>query len=237
MLNKVFVGIDGYIDGWCCCVIEDGIKIELHKSLADLYKKIRINNLTLIDMPIGLSSKNIERKIDFKLRTYLPKNKKSSVFTAPCRKAVLSSNYNSAKKVNKIITKRSISIQSWNISKKIKELDEFLSVPKTNKVLIKESHPEFCFINLNNNNPLIHSKKTKEGYQERLSILNRNEKNIGLIIEKTLENFKKEKVKKDDILDAIALALTSKYWQKNGSRIISQTPKNDEMGIPFEIYY
>jgi len=233
----MFVGIDGYIDGWCCCVLENGIKIELHKTLQDLYKKIGINNLTLIDMPIGLSSLNIERKIDFKLRSYLPKNKKSSVFTAPCRKAVLSSNYDSAKKINQIITKRSISIQSWNICKKIKELDEFLRLPKSNKVLIKESHPEYCFINLNNNNPLIHSKKTKEGFLERLSILKRHEKNIEPIIEKTLENFKKEKVKKDDILDAIALALTSKYWKYNGSRIISQNPKNDEMGIPFEIYY
>ena len=70
-----------------------------------------------------------------------------------------------------------------------------------------------------------------------MSILNRNENNIESIVEKTLENFKKEKVKKDDILDAIALALTSKYWHNNGSRIISQTPKNDEIGIPFEIYY
>ena len=233
----MFVGIDGYKEGWCCCIIHDGIKVELHKTLTDLYKKIRFNNLTLIDMPIGLSSVNIERKIDFKLRTYLPKNKKSSVFTAPCRKAVLSSNYNSAKKTNLITTKKSISIQSWNISKKIKELDEFLSMPKKNKVLIKESHPEFCFINLNNNNPLIHSKKTKEGYLERLSILYRNEKNIEPIIEKTLENFKKEKVKKDDILDSIALALTSKNWRNNGSRIINQNPKKDEMGIPFEIYY
>ena len=116
-------------------------------------------------------------------------------------------------------------------------MDEFLRLPKSNKVFIKESHPEYCFINLNNNNPLIHSKKTKEGFLERLSILKRHEKNIEPIIEKTLENFKKEKVKKDDILDAIALALTSKYWQNNGSRIISQNPKNDEMGIPFEIYY
>ena len=70
-----------------------------------------------------------------------------------------------------------------------------------------------------------------------MSILKRHEKNIEPIIEKTLENFKKEKVKKDDILDAISLALTSKYWQNNGSRIISQNPQKDEMGIPFEIYY
>ena len=136
-----------------------------------------------------------------------------------------------------MITKRSISIQSWNISKKIKELDEFLRIQKKNIVLIKESHPEFCFINLNNKNPLVYSKKTKEGYLERLSILKRKEKNIESIIKKTLVSFKKEKVKKDDILDAIALALTSKNWQNNGSRIISQHPKKDEMGIPFEIYY
>ena len=233
----MFVGIDGYIDGWCCCIIHDGVRIELHKNLTTLFENIGINNLTLIDMPVGLSSKNFERFIDFKLRTYLPKNKKSSVFTAPCREAVLSNDYNSAKKTNQIITNRSISIQSWNISKKIKELDRFLISQKKNKLTIKESHPEFCFVNLNNNNPLIHSKKTNEGYNERLSILIRNSEGIEMIVKKSIEKFKKEKVKKDDILDSIVLALTSKYWQKNGSRTITQNPEKDEMGIPFEIYY
>ena len=233
----MFVGIDGYIDGWCCCIIHDGVRIELHKNLTTLFENIGINNLTLIDMPVGLSSKNFERFIDFKLRTYLPKNKKSSVFTAPCREAVLSNDYNSAKKTNQIITNRSISIQSWNISKKIKELDRFLISQKKNKLTIKESHPEFCFVNLNNNNPLIHSKKTNEGYNERLSILIRNSEGIEMVVKKSIEKFKKEKVKKDDILDSIVLALTSKYWQKNGSRTITQNPEKDEMGIPFEIYY
>ena len=233
----MFVGIDGYIDGWCCCIIHDGVRIELHKNLTTLFENIGINNLTLIDMPVGLSSKNFERFIDFKLRTYLPKNKKSSVFTAPCREAVLSNDYNSAKKANQIITNRSISIQSWNISKKIKELDRFLISQKKNKLTIKESHPEFCFVNLNNNNPLIHSKKTNEGYKERLSILIRNSEGIEIVVKKSIEKFKKEKVKKDDILDSIVLALTSKYWQKNGSRTITQNPEKDEMGIPFEIYY
>ena len=180
----MFVGIDGYIDGWCCCIIHDGVRIELHKNLTTLFENIGINNLTLIDMPVGLSSKNFERFIDFKLRTYLPKNKKSSVFTAPCREAVLSNDYNSAKKANQIITNRSISIQSWNISKKIKELDGFLISQKKNKLTIKESHPEFCFVNLNNNNPLIHSKKTNEGYKERLSILIRNLEGIDVVIKK-----------------------------------------------------
>ena len=233
----MFVGIDGYIDGWCCCIIHDGVRIELHKNLTTLFENIGINNLTLIDMPVGLSSKNFERFIDFKLRTYLPKNKKSSVFTAPCREAVLSNDYNSAKKTNQIITNRSISIQSWNISKKIRELDGFLISQKKNKLTIKESHPEFCFVNLNNNNPLIHSKKTNEGYNERLSILIRNSEGIEMVVKKSIEKFKKEKVKKDDILDSIVLALTSKYWQKNGSRTITQNPEKDEMGIPFEIYY
>ena len=233
----MFVGIDGYIDGWCCCIIHDGVRIELHKNLTTLFENIGINNLTLIDMPVGLSSKNFERFIDFKLRTYLPKNKKSSVFTAPCREAVLSNDYNSAKKANQIITNRSISIQSWNISKKIKELDRFLISQKKNKLTIKESHPEFCFVNLNNNNPLIHNKKTKDGYNERLSILIRSSEGIEMVVKKSIEKFKKEKVKKDDILDSIVLALTSKYWQKNGSRTITQNPEKDEMGIPFEIYY
>ena len=49
-------------------------------------------------------------------------------------------------KINQTITKRSISIQSWNICKKIKELDEFLRLPKSNKVLIKESHQSIALL-------------------------------------------------------------------------------------------
>jgi len=233
----MFVGIDGYINGWCCCIIQENIRIELHKNLNNLFETIGTNNLTLIDIPLGLSSKNFKRSIDFNLRTHLPKNKKSSVFTAPCREAVLSSDYSSAKEANKIITKRSISIQSWNISKKIKEADEFLSSNIENKFLIHESHPEFCFINLNNNKPLLFNKKTKDGFEERVSILSNYEKQISFIIEDFFKKNKKEMVKKDDILDSIALAITSKKWKKNGSRIIKQSPENDELGIPFEIYY
>ena len=64
----MFVGIDGYINGWCCCIIHENIRIKLHKSLKNLFETIGTNNLTLIDIPLGLSSKNFERSIDFKLR-------------------------------------------------------------------------------------------------------------------------------------------------------------------------
>merc|ERR1712070_615966 len=101
----------------------------------------------------------------------LPKGKKSSVFNAPCRQAVRANNYIQAKEINKKILSKSISIQSWNISNKIKEVDEFLI--KNKQLNIHESHPELCFINLNNGVPLKNNKKTNQGVNERVSILNK----------------------------------------------------------------
>merc|ERR1712070_431832 len=103
----------------------------------------------------------------------LPKGKKSSVFNAPCRQAVRANNYIQAKEINKKILSKSISIQSWNISNKINEVDEFLIKNKNKQLNIHESHPELCFINLNNEVPLKNNKKTKQGVNERITILNK----------------------------------------------------------------
>ena len=73
-----------------------------------------------IDIPIGLSSENFKRNIEEIMRKYLPK-RGSTIFTPACRKAVYAENYDEAKANNKKILGKSLSIQSFNISKKIKQ--------------------------------------------------------------------------------------------------------------------
>jgi predicted RNase H-like nuclease len=85
--------------------------------------------------------------------------------------------------------------------------------------------------------PLKNNKKTKGGIDERISILNKFIKNTEDILEKNYHQYKDEKIKRDDILDAISLALSVKKWSNNGKRKITQYPECDEKGLPFEIYY
>ncbi|MBH19761.1 MAG: hypothetical protein CL851_04955 [Crocinitomicaceae bacterium] len=233
------IGIDGFLNRWCVCFIDfkNQITISTYSNIEKVMNFVDDESRIFIDIPIGLSSKLIERKIDQKLREKLPKGKKSSVFTAPCRQAVKAKNYLKARELNKKILSKSISIQSWNISNKIKEIDEFLINSKNIQINIHESHPELCFINLNDGVALKFSKKTKEGVNERVNILNKFIKNTEDILEKNYHQYKNEKIKRDDILDAISLAVSVKKWIKNGSRKISQYPKYDEKGLPFEIYY
>ena len=93
-------------------------------------------------------------------------------------------------------------------------MDEFLIKNKYKQLNIHESHPELCFINLNNGVPLKNNKKTKQGVNERVSILNKFIKNTEDILEKNYHQYKNENIKRDDILDAISLALSVKNGVK-----------------------
>ena len=233
----MFLGVDGYINGWCCCIINENITIQLHNSLNSITKSHTSAKCIFIDMPIGLSSQKFSRKIDQEIRKLLPKNKKGSVFTPPCREALSKNNYKKANSINKDITGKGISIQSWNLHKKINELDNLLINDLSSRSIIHESHPELCFLKFNNSNPLEYNKKTKEGIKQRIEIIGKEIKNIAEILNNSMDKFRGSKVKIDDLLDAIILAISAKKWKDNGSRVLTQLNTSDEKNIPISIYY
>ena len=65
-------------------------------------------------------------------------------------------------KINQKITGKGTSIQAYNISPKIKAVDEWLN-EKPNGLDIYEAHPELCFKTLNKNIDLEYSKHDKSG--------------------------------------------------------------------------
>ena len=126
------------------------------------------------------------------MRKHLPKGKKSSVFNAPSRAAVKCKNYNDAKTKEIKISGKSLSIQSWNISNKINEIDKFLIFNPKKAENIHESHPELCFYHLNNKKALEFNKKTKNGLKERIDILTNYIEDICELSEKFYSKSKKE---------------------------------------------
>ena len=232
----MYLGVDGFINGWCCSSFNEEMIISIKPAVETIFiddKFVRI----LIDIPIGLSSIKFKRKIDYDLRKLLPKGRKNSVFNAPSRISVYSKNYHEAK-MNELCTNgKSISIQSWNISNKIKEVDEFLCLNPKFLNLVHESHPELCFYYLNQKTPLSCNKKTNEGIKERIEILSRYYKNSHEVLYESFNKYKKHGLKKDDIADAMALSISAKNWVNNGKRTIEHHPKIDEKGIPIGIYF
>lgn len=233
----MYLGVDGFKNGWCCCIIDKEVSIELFSNFQDLVDKFKSVKSIFIDIPIGLSSSNIERTIDFSVRKLLPINKKSSVFTPPCRESLKMKDHFNGNTVNKKVLGKGISIQAWNIGNKIKDVDTVLTSNLSLNEIVHESHPELCFCHINDYQSLNFNKKTVEGFQERVNIIKKYFPNINELIQSAYEEYKKENIKRDDILDAIILAISAREWEKNGSRIIKQKEDNDVMNIPFGIFY
>ncbi|WP_019039262.1 DUF429 domain-containing protein [Psychroflexus tropicus] len=228
-------GMDSCPLGWIA-IIHDSktFKYEAVKSIEELVKIHSDLERIFIDIPIGLSSDHFTRTIESKLRKELG-NRSSTIFSPACRKAVYASNYDEAREINKQIIGKSVSIQSYNISKKIKEVDLFLE-SKQEHLDVFESHPEICFKYLNNENVIQSKKSTPEGFQERFEILTNSYPELEQFLESIQNTFTKSKVKPDDILDAMVLCVASLNSEDN-PRFFQDDNTIDQKGIFVRIGY
>lgn len=202
------IGLDACKYGWCGVgLIEDELIWACFSGLDELLQKQPNLNRLLIDIPIGLSSKNFRRTVDALARTYLNK-RKSSIFSPPCRGALYAENYKEALAKNREIEGKGISIQAYNIGEKIKEVDEYIN-HKPKQIEIYEAHPELCFKSLNQNTDLAFSKHDKAGIEERKQIISKHKKDLLKIYNLFMKEYKRNQLKPDDILDAMALFLVN----------------------------
>lgn len=228
-MNSKYIGIDGCPFGWCVAIYDQTLNIELYPDIQSVIEKYSDADLMLIDIPIGLTSRGFERTLDTKVRGLLKPHKHFSVFTPPCREALSGLNYDDAKTINKEITGKKISKQSYNISNKIKEVDSAILSYKELIPILKEAHPELCFKYLNNGVPLKSSKKDKNGQTDRLGILRKYVPEINDFIESSLRWTKRKDVKIDDMIDAACLMVCALLSDNKVDFIGDQI---DDAGIP-----
>ena len=218
---KKIAGIDGSKGGWVCVSGYENnfkeLKFEKLKEFNDI--KSKNFNLVLVDIPIGLDIdlKKGGRIVDKLARKELLTNK-SSIFNAPSRLVLEAKNYEEANKINKN-KGMGLSKQSWNLVKKIKEVDDFIR--NSNKTIIFESHPEIIF-QVMKRDKVSTKKKNDEGIIERRNLLEKNGFNK-VFLERNL-SAKDSFYKKDDFIDACSL-----FWSAN--RAIAKT----EVKIPNDI--
>ena len=240
MNKSKFIGVDGCKAGWFFICIDQGEEITfgLLSSIEELWQFCSCENtLFLIDIPIGLPSKGIPaRRCDKDARRILSPKRHSSVFSPPSREALNADSYEAACRINKKITGRKISRQAWGITPKIREMDEFLKKQPEAGICIRETHPEVCFWALNGGKAMSYSKKTEAGNRERMAVLTPYLSKVGTVLKASLDRYPLKDVARDDVLDAIALAVVG-FACGGKMSAFPETPEKDTCGFPMEIVY
>ena len=198
-------------------------------------------DLVLVDIPIGLPEGAGGRDCDREARRRLER-RRSSVFPTPTRQTVRQAHksprdYRAACNVERRLTGKNISQQAFRIAPKIAQVDQALlergpdATPE-----VREVHPELCLWASNQRQPMKFNKKRPEGETERLDLLEVIEPRAREIFNAACTEFLRKEVAKDDIVDALALAVTA-HRGHGQLQTVPDDPPRDARGLPMEIVY
>jgi len=233
-----YVGADGCKLGWFAVMLaaDGGWEAEVFPDVSSLWRKYSSASVILIDIPIGLRERgHEERKCDRKARELLGPPRASSVFPAPSRSAIHARSYREAGDINERMTGRRLSLQTWSIIPKIREVDELLLSDKAARLRVREIHPEICFRAFAGHS-MKHSKKRAEGRLERTRVLQSIYPATPGMLEHARSAYRRKEVATDDILDALVAAATGML---GGQRLVSipEAPEFDSRGLRMEMVY
>ena len=234
-----FAGIDGCRAGWFCVLLDGGMNASFQVATDAVAVGTLASgaDIVLIDIPIGLPETDPEgRQCDREARKLLGRGRASSVFSAPARRTLAATSYSSALKLNRQATGRGISKQAWNIVPKIREIDSLLRDNRALQGVLQECHPELCFWALNGKRSMQFNKKTREGQQQRLDVLQQFFPGCHVLYEQACHDFLRREVACDDIIDAMVCALTARLGGGVYQTLPVDPPK-DAQGLPMRIAY
>ena len=229
-------GIDGCKAGWILISFDEDPEYKILRTNEELKQELTEADLTFIDMPIGLEDEDYTRKCDELLRKKLGADYASSVFSPPIRPALHAPSYVEASMQSYEYTEKKLTIQAWNITPKIRVLDQFLSEDAELSKKVLESHPELLFMNLNGG--MIYQKKnTKKGLRHRLDLVKEHEPIAADFFREIKEEYRRNEVEEDDIVDAMVLALAAKWSPEKGIKTLPEEPEFDSAGLRKVIHF
>lgn len=230
-------GVDGCKSGWVYAAIDtDTVIISTVPALNDLVARAPKNSHVFVDIPIGLRDViGDAQHCDQQARRLLSPHRASSVFNAPLRAILDIDEYQEANATSKRLSGKGLSKQTFNITPKIREVDQLMARSEKARTMIREAHPEVCFYGLAGAVPMQHSKKTKEGFTERLDLLAKHQAGVEDAVASALDYYPRKLVAADDILDALVCAVTARmncHW-----KTVPALPEIDSTGLPMEMVY
>jgi predicted RNase H-like nuclease len=196
-------GVDGCPGGWLRVGRDaegESLAPMLYSDAAALLEDLPGDATLGIDMPIGLSESG-PRDCDQLVRRQLGRPRGASVFAAPLRLHLGADDYREALAQGRARDGRGLSIQSWNIVPKIRELDEALCAQIDLRSRVFEVHPELAFA-LWSGAPIAASKRSPEGRAQREALVMLEFGEAAVSAARALGP--KRRLADDDILDAFA---------------------------------
>jgi predicted RNase H-like nuclease len=235
--RMLYVGVDGCRSGWfAACISDAGWFFRLYENVDGLWRELQEARSIFIDIPIGLKHEGTEeRRCDTLARSVLGSRRRSSVFPAPCWAALDAPEYRIASRINREISGRGLSQQSFAIMPKIKEINTFLRDKRSAREVFREVHPEVLFWALGGN-AMQHRKSKPEGFAERVRVMENVLEGSQARAAEVLTRFARAAVKRDDVLDSLAAAATALLSQGHPASI-PENPDRDIYGLPMEMVY
>jgi predicted RNase H-like nuclease len=230
-------GIDGCKAGWILITFDEGEeKYEVLRDKEVLKDAFETFDRIFIDMPIGLEDEDYTRKADELLRKKVGGEYASSVFSPPIRPALMAPSYVEANMISHEYTEKKLTLQSWNITPKIQMVDELLRADERLRDKVLESHPELLFQTINGG--MIYQKKNlKKGIKHRLKLIEDREPIADDFFRDIKEDFRRNEVEEDDIVDAMVLAYSAKISEEKGIKTIPEEFEYDSEGMRKAIHY
>ena len=243
--NVKFVGVDWAIKGWFAIGFDEAGDYDMaHGSFRSIVDRYSSASMILVDIPIGIPRGQMEGRLcDQAARETLGPRFSSSVFRVATREAMQD-------RMVKGLTRAQahereairtggpgINSQSWGIIPQIAEVDEVMPAMSEGQQRIREVHPEVCFWALNGNEPMPCAKTTLKGYYDRLKILRTFEQRTDEIVESALPFTCDNRAAADDILDALAAAVTARLGYPDKLKTLPETPPKDEHGLRMEMVF
>jgi len=229
-------GIDGCKAGWILFSLDEDKLYKIIRTEDELREELETYDRVFIDMPIGLEDEVYTRECDALLRKKLGPDYAASVFSPPIRPALNAPSYVEANMQSYEYTEKKLTIQSWNITPKIKILDDFLTANPELRDKVLESHPELLFMNLNRGK-IFQKKNTKKGLRHRLDLIKVHEPIAADFFRDIKEEFRRNEVEEDDIVDAMVLALAANLSVEKGIKTLPENPPTDSNGLEKAIHY
>jgi predicted RNase H-like nuclease len=232
-------GVDGCRTGWVV-VLENqqtrDITCRCVGSFSEILRLPERPHVISIDIPIGLLTAATRggRQCDRDARKLLGYPRASSVFSPPVRAALSAESYEQAAKRNRSSSPERIGIsrQSFGILKKIAQVDKEMSRRRQERV--REVHPEVSFYEMNDRQPVIPPKRSGEGFQYRLHLLER------VAFHRSLEGILAEArqcgIEKEDLIDACAACWTARRISCGEAIGIPSQTIRDDNGLSMKIW-
>lgn len=251
--ETVLVGVDGCKAGWIAvrCAFGMAPSVGVFATFTALLASLPEDAVIAVDMPIGLPdfSGKGGRGPEALVRPLLGA-RQSSVFSIPSRATLYAETndfttieawYAAHIRASEVALTtsdppRGVSIQTFGIFAKIREIDALLIARPDLRGRVFESHPEVAFCRLNGDQAMQLPKKIKgsinpAGMAERKALLCRHGYDTAF-----LDQPPPRGAAADDFLDAAAMTLIAGRIASGEARPLPDPPGRDSFGIPVAIW-